>query len=279
MTFQEKVIFYLKSIFKIEKISLALKAIVYIISVAAAIVGAYYGYKQYSLASSQEEITPPLSEVAIIKKDINEKIKFIESNFHPETIPNDLDSDKYFTINLIRDFQTVSLETCAFWSEIEKTPRHSEFKDADYPVLESINKNWIEKNSEYFLRISVLELAMWDLDSVGRLRDLGFYKVNSALYEKTDVELKKKMKVFDNFADSVSRIINKIDYLKKQYYDTSYENAERELKLFSTRYDEERDKSDYYKADLLFFDLLIKQNEMYNIGLKRFFLQKGNNNK
>ena len=120
---------------------------------------------------------------------------------------------------------------------------------------------------------------MWDLDSVGRLRDLGFYKVNSALYEKTDVELKKKMKVFDNFADSVSRIINKNDYLKKQYYDTSQENAERELKLFSTRYDEERDKSDYYKAYFLFFDLIIKQNEMYNIGLKRFFLQKGNNNK
>lgn len=211
----------------------------------------------------------------MLKDSIARNISIIEATFHPEDIPQDIDSTAYPDIILIKNFKLYSLEYSNCLRELYNTPRVTKYKDKSLKDIIKIGKNWDEKRGAC-KRVSILvDSAMILLDSLGLKYNINSYIINQPIYN----EILDGQKEADNYSDQLMNEALKIHHNalakmkeSEKYYTEKYKDDL--LKIIGLQEDS-WDNPICHRNENLFLLFIISQNKNYDIHLKKLLLEKG----
>jgi len=192
------------------------------------------------------------SEVEIVKERISENITTIQSTFHPEKIPEALDSLP--DVKMVRNFKELSVDAGTLWEAVENIePYTYHIKNGQHQV-EFV---W-EKNLERERKLDSLYLY---IDRT--VRQLQVYSVDHELDGYKMINYSKFFKLREQLSDKSNMYKQASDEFIK------YKNKNEQEKAYQT-YDIMKNKAEYYAFDDTFFEFLIDANKVYDACLAKY---------
>ena len=192
------------------------------------------------------------SEVDIIKDKVMSNISTIQSTFHPERIPVELDSLP--DVKMIRDFKEKSIKVSVLWESIENIEPYSyHLKNGRHQVefvWERNMKRDRERDSLYLqIEKIVCELQAYasdhQLDECQLINYSKLFKSRELIVEKGEM-----------YKQTTQEYVR---YIKKGDLDKAYHS-----------FDVMKSNPEYYAFDETFFEFLIDANKAYDKSLARY---------
>lgn len=275
----DEILDYIKKLYNLAKIYITFKSVFMFTTGVFTIVGAVYACFSYHLDKSQQVPIVQRSEMELLRDSILENIKIIDETFHPETIPGDLDTTKYFPIAKIREFQILTLEYSSMWKMVDNDIRcsNSDAIRKSYRSLSEFFQNRELRNFDFMATQFQIIGIIAELYVYGEKNGLSFYKDDGLRF----AEMLEKMASSDTTPkDEINNLFDEIDMLKKKYNINETSNVDdlpeeilelgKRLWIIEDEYYHTKEK---YQSDLHFLREVIKFNDQYSIGVKRFQLE------
>lgn len=191
-------------------------------------------------------------EIDVVKNRIFDKISTIKSTFHPEEIPDSLDS--LYDVKMVKDFQIKSLSICTLWEAIERTESYLYHYKNSQGEADFVWERNIKRESQCDSLIMQVEKIVCNLQAYASDNNLETYQlVNYSLLFKFRQMMVEKSNMYIQVSKKATEHRNRFEH-------------EECYKL----YDALRDDPKYYVFDETFFEFLIETNKIYTLAISSY---------
>lgn len=261
ISFQERVLNWLKSIFKVQTLSLT-------IGVISCIIGGLTFYYSFFYHKSEGVVLSRMDSLSI---NIEKNIEYIESNFNPSKIPQDVDTVYHQGLIMIREFQKRSLALGNYWKEKKDTIDVLNYLNKQEDDGISYTLRGSEIVSEYNYEANCIMELMEELDKYGFKHGIYNYFINKPKWDKLN-SLKKKQKEYREIlwkkGSQYYYIVNSKE--SEKTYDEEYKlNLTKAFEIENLL----KRNEVFYSFDDCLFDLIVTQNRLYEISVREFLLE------
>ncbi len=262
ISFQERVLNWLKSIFKVQTLSLT-------IGVISCIIGGLTFYYSFFYHKSEGVVLSRMDSLSI---NIEKNIEYIESNFNPTILPVDLDPEYDKGVIMVKEFQHKALALANYWREKKDTIDISKTINSDYDDIFPKYKWEEDVLNEYRSAAFNVIMLMDEIDKYGEEHGISSYFINKTKWERLkEVEQRKEayLRVLWKEGAECFYVINTKNSEKK--YDAEYRKY---LYMALENLNDMKRNELFYSFDDCLFDLVVSQNRLYETSIRDYLLDK-----
>lgn len=261
VSFQDRVLNWLKSIFKAQTLSLAIGSI-------SCLIGGLSFYFSFFYQKNEGVVLSRMDSLSI---NIEKNIEYIESNFNPSKIPQNVDTVYHQGLIMIREFQKRSLALGNYWKEKKDTIDVLNYLNKQEDDEISYTLRGSEIVSDYNYEANRIMELMEELDKYGFKHGINNYFINKPKWEKLN-SLKKKQKEYREIlwkkGTQYYYIVNSKE--SEKTYDEEYKlNLTKAFEIENLL----KRNEVFYSFDDCLFDLIVTQNRLYEISVREFLLE------